>query len=213
MSRMRTSARAVVILLLAGCTGDATSPVGPLPDPASTISDAAHAGEVPGFYFLPPMVKQPAYSGTFDAALSPTVHICELAGTTCAVTLATYTMTSGVGNEVVRLQAGSELYQVNWHTNQFSLDPAKHYRIEVYSGTLRLGFADVDVVSSGSQLRNVQTQEYIALLDGRTLPIKFRIETGIVGWTIKKKYFGVKFLNIKPSQRAVLDRYLTSLYK
>jgi hypothetical protein len=38
----------------------------------------------------------------------------------------------------------------------------------------------VDVVGSGKDLKKVDTQEFIALLDGRTLPIKFRIETGIV---------------------------------
>src|SRR5262249_6670188 len=40
-------------------------------------------------------------------------------------------------------------------------------------------FADVDVVSSGSQLKKVDTDEFIALLDGRTLPISVRIEQGV----------------------------------
>lgn len=39
------------------------------------------------------------------------------------------------------------------------------------------------------------------------------IDAGIVGWTIKQKYFGVKFVNVKPSQQLVLDRYLANLYK
>lgn len=63
------------------------------------------------------------------------------------------------------------------------LNTTKIYRVSVYAGingTL-LGYADVQPVSSGSGLKNVDTEEYIGLKDGRTLPIKFRIETGIVG--------------------------------
>ncbi|HYR07306.1 MAG TPA: Ig-like domain-containing protein [Longimicrobium sp.] len=148
----------------------------------ATISDAAHAGAVPGFYFLPPMVPAPSYLGTFDGSLQPRVEICELVGTTCGTVIAQYTTTSGTGGQTV--QVGTSSYQVNWHTNQFNLDPAKHYRISVYVGTFQLGFADVDVVSSGKELKNVDTQEYIPLQDDRTLPIKFRIETGIAAQVI-----------------------------
>jgi len=45
-------------------------------------------------------------------------------------------------------------------------------------GGVELGFADIDPVSTGKELKNVQTGEYIGLVDGRTLPIKFRIENG-----------------------------------
>ena len=37
------------------------------------------------------------------------------------------------------------------------------------------------MVNSGKDLKNVDTNEYIALKDGRTLPIKFRIEEGAIG--------------------------------
>lgn len=46
------------------------------------------------------------------------------------------------------------------------------------TGWSLLGHADVDLVDKGSQLKNVETGQFIALLDGRTLPIKFRIEEG-----------------------------------
>jgi hypothetical protein len=39
------------------------------------------------------------------------------------------------------------------------------------------------------------------------------IDAGIVGWTIKNKYFGVKFSTIKPSEQQALNRYLAALYK
>src|SRR5439155_27328169 len=47
-------------------------------------------------------------------------------------------------------------------------------------GLAQLGFADVVVVTSASQAKNVDTNGYFALVEGRTLPIKFRIEQGAV---------------------------------
>lgn len=180
MFRLKSAAAMALFLAVGACTGDAGSPLGPDgAQPETTISDAAHAGAVPGFYFLPPMVPAPSYSGTFDPAAQPTVEICELSGNTCGTVIATYTMANGV-----TVHPSTQTYQVNWHTNQFNLDPTKHYRISVYSGTLRLGYADVDVVSTGKELKNVDTQQYIPLQDDRTLPIKFRIETGIAGQVI-----------------------------
>jgi hypothetical protein len=183
MFRLKSAVAAALIVAVGACTGDAGSPLGPDgAQPLATISDAAHAGTVPGFYFLPPMVSNPSYSGTFDGGLQPRVEICELAAGVCVTTIATYTTTSGPGGQTV--QVGTSSYQVNWNTSQFNLDPAKHYRISVYVGTFQLGFADVDVVSSGKELKNVDTQEYIPLQDDRTLPIKFRIETGIAAQVI-----------------------------
>ncbi|HTE20912.1 MAG TPA: Ig-like domain-containing protein, partial [Armatimonadota bacterium] len=183
MFRLKQAASAALLVMVAACTGDVTAPSAPGDTaPAEIISDAAHAGAVPGFYFLPPMVPAPSYSGTFDGGLQPRVEICELAGPACGTVIATYTTTSGTGGQTVQVGTGS--YQVNWHTNQFTLDPTRTYRISAYVGTFRLGFADVDVVSSGKELKNVDTQQYIALQDGRTLPVKFRIERGIAGRVI-----------------------------
>ena len=46
-------------------------------EPRLVIADAARDYKR-GFYWLPPMVKQPTVTGAFDATLSPTVQICEL---------------------------------------------------------------------------------------------------------------------------------------
>ncbi len=180
MLRFKHVACIALVALAAGCGGDAGSIVGPEGGPSPIVSDAAHAGAVQGFYFLPPMVAAPTFSGTFDAALSPRVEICEVVAGSCSTVIAQYTTTSGSGSETVRLNAAQQNYAVNWHTNDFNLDPAKHYRISVFVGSFRLGFADVDVVGTGKELKNVDSNQYIALVDGRTLPIKFRIETGVV---------------------------------
>lgn len=149
--------------------------------PALQIADASRDYK-PGFYWLPPIVKQPAYAGGFDAALTPTVEICELADDACGQLLATYTTTSGPGGELVRLDADGQNYHVNWHTNEFDLSAVVFYRISVRAGVdgTLLGYADVQPVSNGSGLKKVDTDEYIGLVDGRTLPIRFRVETGIV---------------------------------
>lgn len=165
---------------------EASSRAGP-PDITAEIVDAAHSAAIDHFYFLPPMVPNPTVGGVFDGLLSPEVSICELdtAGSACAGTQPTafplvYTMSSGPDSETVTVDPAAEHYQVNWHSKDFALDDQKTYRITVSLGSSVLGYADVDVVSSGNELKNVDTGDFIALKDGRTLPIKFRIEEGAV---------------------------------
>jgi hypothetical protein len=78
------------------------------------------------------------------------------------------------------MDAEDEHYVVNWHTRRFSLNPAKTYRIRALVDGLELGHADVDVVSSGRELMKVNKDEFVALVNGRTLPIKFRIEVNAI---------------------------------
>jgi len=176
MLRLKRVAAAAAVLAVAACSADSSSPLAP-ETPRATISDAAHAGAVPGFYFLPPMVSQPTVSGTFDATLQPRVEICELSGSVCGTVIATFV--PGTGSTNVRVDAGGQNYIVNWHAGSYNLDVNKNYRISVFQGAFRLGYADVDVVGSGKDLKNVDSNQFIPLQDNRTLPIKFRIETGI----------------------------------
>lgn len=194
MRRTSALALAPALVLLVACQDQSSMPP---PGPSFLIADAAHDGVNPDFFFLPPMVPDPSdnSSGNFDAgefnpALAPVVEICELIevlepditpDTPCAATQPTgfpvvFTTTSGPGSETVRVSLTDEHYVANWHTNEFALSDQRFYRIFVRVGATQLGFADVDVVNSGKDLKNVDTGEFIALLDGRTLPIKFRIE-------------------------------------
>lgn len=185
MSRLKLgSAVLAVAVFLAACadspisSNDAVRPA----DPTRAIFDAAHSGSVPGFYFLPPMVSNPSVAGSPDMTLAPSVAICALGSgqTECAAT-----QPQGFPIEFPSaaegIQLSSDAYQVNWHTSDFDLDENVFYRITIRVGSRTLGYADVDVVENGSQLRHVDTGEFIPLKDGRTLPIKFRIETGILG--------------------------------
>jgi Tol biopolymer transport system component len=173
--------------------------------PALAISDAAHGGN-PHFFFLPSLVPDPSPTGTFDPAVAPTVVICGLNGTACGSTIATYTTTTGPGGEVVKLQAAQEQYLVNWKTDAFALSDAVNYRIQVLVGKVLLGFADIDIAKHASQFKNLNTGELIGLVDGSTLPIKFRIETGIVGSvTISPSTADIEVGETQQFQATVLD--------
>ena len=78
------SRRLVALLLLSSAAcADHTSTTAPLSSlPSFEIADAARDYKA-GFYWLPPMVAQPSHGGAFDAALEPTVEICQLAGSEC----------------------------------------------------------------------------------------------------------------------------------
>ena len=69
-------------------------------------------------------------------------------------------------------------YIVDWDTRAVDLDLSRNYRIHVDVSGAELGYADVDVVGDGGELKSVDTGERIGLMDGRTLPIAFRIENG-----------------------------------
>jgi hypothetical protein len=90
--------------------------------------------------------------------------------------VAKFTTTSGPGSETVRIGSPEDHYIVNWHTDQFSLDPAYTYRIRVLLAGNEIGRADVKVVNSGKELKNIDTDQYVGLVSGRTLPIKFWIQ-------------------------------------
>ena len=169
------------LLALAACHPDVTAPR-EATVPNFEIRDGANQGNI-HFFFLPPVQAMPSYTGTTDPGANPAVSICEwnpVTGT-CGTVIAEFAM----GMSGISYDAMGERYQVNWHTDQClqgacSLDPTKTYRIRVMVGGTELGHADVDVVTNGSQLKNVQTSEFIGLVNGKTLPVKFRIEQGAV---------------------------------
>jgi hypothetical protein len=143
-------------------------------EPSFALSDGSNGGN-PHFFFLPPIVGQPNFSGTFNSQLTPVVQICQLnvALQTCAG--------APFSPGAVQLNGAAQQYQVNWNTDPSTLVAGLVYRLTVLVAGQPLGFADVEPVSSGSQLKNLKTGDVFGLLDGRTLPLKFRIELGAFG--------------------------------
>src|SRR5438445_3798361 len=155
--------------------------------PSFLIQDAAHNGGNPHFFWLPPMTRQPTFTGTFDGTLSPVVEIRESAGPSPCVAnrlVAMFTTTTGPTLETVRVDLVNQLYIVNWHTKAFNLNSACTYRIRFLVAELQLGIADVDVVDNGAQLKRVDTDQFVPLLDDGTLPIKARVEFGAVTFAL-----------------------------
>lgn len=170
----------LTLISLSACNGDrVVQPDATPTNPTTAISDATHGaiGGNPDFFFLPPMVGNPSGSpkwdaGAFNPDLRPTVEICASAATTEAA-VGTAPCTPVLPSYTATVDAGAEQYQVNWKVPSSS---TIFYRVAVKVGTKVLGFADVETGANGSQLKNVSTGDFIPLVDGRTLPIKFRIE-------------------------------------
>lgn len=171
----------LTLIALSACNGDRiVRPTDATTSPSNDISDATHSAadmsSNPDFFFLPPMVGDPSGSpawdvGAFNPDLTPIVNVCAY--------------TASVGDDLSKAPCTSlttlpavvdpiaEQYQVNWTVPNSA---TVFYRLDVVAGTRRLGYADVQTAANASQLKNVATNEFIPLVDGRTLPIKFRIE-------------------------------------
>ncbi|HEY6225210.1 MAG TPA: Ig-like domain-containing protein [Gemmatimonadales bacterium] len=159
--------------LLVACTDKPTAPPS-ASRPAAQISDAAHEGGTAGFYFLPPLVAQPTYGGSFDAGLLAglRVTVCDYTGTiSCPVE---FTASS---TPAITVDAVSQQYQVNWKTSGFV---AGHtYRVIIHAAVRQLlGYAEV--LLSDDPGRAPSGTDVVVMKAGRTIPIKFRIETGVV---------------------------------
>lgn len=141
------------------------------------ISDGANGG-TEGFYFLPPMVKSPSYSGIFDPSLKPLIEIFE--SKECINLHASFSMGEGEGSETLRVDELEESYIANWHTDQTGTQVGQTYRIRISIAGSILGHADIQMAENGNEAKNLTDGEAIALVDGRTLPIKFRIEEGLL---------------------------------
>lgn len=189
-----------------GCRSDeATGPTRESGGPSMVIEDAQHGASDrrnPHFFWLPPLVPAPnPPGGAPDPSVlaSLRVDICDLgesrpAGTTCAgkpliatftSTVATYiagtSVTTGAsGTELVGYAETDGFYQVNWHTDKTPLLTNHYYRIRILAAGIELGQADIDVLPNARDLKNYDTGNSIPLVDGRTLPIKFRVETGAI---------------------------------
>lgn len=173
-----TAFRALPIALLfiaAACSDRVDAPATAKhvsPGARFTISDGAHNGNRDVF-FLPPMVnnptKAPGYGDPFAPGLPVAFKIKDLASNAY---VATFT------GAAVGVNTTDEYYYADWDTKASNLDAAHTYRIEVWIGGVNPAYAEVAVGASASDLKNVDNDQFIPLVNGRTLPIRVRIEKG-----------------------------------
>ncbi len=208
MSRPRFTTLGL-LLLLSACADAATEPFAPPPHGNPAISDALHGQDRnPFFFWLPPIVDQPASAllGEAELRASPRVIVVCQASNELAECDDTVPVQSGLAADVVAdftpgagLVVGPDMFQVDFDTHAFGLrasDPDgtsyTTYRIVVYTdpltelgGPFVLGYADFQVGETGKVAKNLTTGDVIGLVDGRTLPIKFRIDRGAYAHALK----------------------------
>ena len=141
------------------------------------------------------MVKQGGkIEGEFDSSFLPfiTVEVCEWDGSVCVGQLIRSCTSASTGSERLRISSGSggQHYHVNWHTGEDELDSDSDYRIRGLMGALEVGFADVDVVDTGTELKGVGGG-FVGLVNGRTLPIEFMITDALEGGAVVGSNGGV----------------------
>jgi hypothetical protein len=165
-------------LLVQGCED---RPLAPPAGPLAAVFDGANGENGnPDFFFLPPLVGNPSgdpdfTTGGFHPGLAPYVRVftlgdplppgCDLAD-------------APIYAAAAPAYPAEEQYRHEWNTDGSNLTSGVHYRICVYSSRegQALGFVDVTPVDKGA--KNLRTGEFVEFQDGRTLPIKFRIERG-----------------------------------
>lgn len=194
---MRRSLVALLTLgLLLGCQDHDLPTDSDRPGVSSAISDGSGNFEQgnPHFFWLAPMVEQPDESlfGTFDPDGRPVVRIVcwedSDPGATCdpASPLATFTVGGGLLVETDHYKAEFDVEGLRTTTD--SEEDFTTYRIEVLTpdfgdlgGSSVMGFADFQLGENGKEAKNLDSGGTIGLKDGRTLPIKFRLDQGALG--------------------------------
>ncbi len=182
---MRVRAAGIVAVMgwVVACTTP-DAPAGPkavVSPVAPVMSVAVPTGGLTGFRFEPPMVRGPSPKGpgTFDATLLDllSVEICQWSGTAC-VGAPVRRITSADGPPAgLTVNKNAEVYRALWNSALDVLDPTKDYRIRVLGSGTEIGYANIDVVSPSSS--NVTQPGWMRVVQGSTVPIVFRIETGL----------------------------------
>jgi hypothetical protein len=172
----------LVLALVVSCNPDEMTAPGQ--EPAFIIQDGGHGGNA-HFFFLPPLVPRPNYSGTPDGTLEPEVTVCELtSGGSCGPILVRFTTApGGTILDQVRYDRFTGSYYVVWDTRKClagpcALDPAKRYRLKVSVAGAELGWADLDVVAKLRELTGVDWGTDVGVVRELPLPIRLRIEQG-----------------------------------
>jgi hypothetical protein len=179
LSKRRYFSHLLLLAIVAAACTDRNSLTDPrrlLPQqPGKDISDGAHVdvnghlgnGDV---FFLPPMVKNPnqvaGYGDPFQPGLPVSFRITDQSTTAVVQTL------------VATTDLTNQFYGANWDTKAIATDLSHIYRISVVIKSKAVAYADVKFGANGASLKNLDTDDFVGLVDGRTLPIKVRIEQG-----------------------------------
>ena len=182
----RTLAVPLVAALVLGACGDSTAPTPRLRAPSAPtalLNDGSKAGGNPNFFFLPPVVPSPAgdpdfSAGQFAGGWKPVVDVCEVNAANLTGGCISGTVRSYSG-AAVAVSLTDEQYQVQVDTKESWAVAGHTYRFTVTllsNQPVTLGFVDIALLSGSA--KNAGTGDLVSLQDGRTIPLKFRIEKG-----------------------------------
>jgi Calcium-binding EGF domain len=174
----------VALCLHVACGDGVEEPDDPVASGLSSealISDQAHGKGKQGFLFYPPIAQNFTRLGNFEARLTPEVRIDEIdAQGKVQKNIASYVGAASSFGERLRRNRRAEFYGVRFRSANAKLDPARTYRITVSVGGGALGFADIDVVKNRIEALRVDRNQYVPLVSGDTLPIRFAITKSAV---------------------------------
>lgn len=161
--------------------------------PRDSASEILHepTGGVVGFAFLPPLAPDPGPADTFDGSRTDDlrVEVCAIASDGSVGDPVVYLPgdpPSGSADDTIRVDLDAEHYIVNLHTDCYPLGDDTTYRIFVRRlDGAEYGYADVELFPTMKEAKSLADGTVFALLDGRTLPIKFRIGAGTNPWLRK----------------------------
>ena len=135
LARRSLSPRLILAAIVAACSS-ADRVTAPLTKPEFAISDAVHEGGTPGFYFLPPVVRQPTFGGTFDAGQlgNLRVYVCDLTSGGCPIEFP---------STAIKLAPADQQYQVNWNTTGLTAGHLYELVVATRAHPQTLGWVDV----------------------------------------------------------------------
>jgi len=189
----RLAFAALAATAVAACSNEQPIPSSPgTGAPSFAISDGSSGGN-PHFFFLPPLVNSPTFSGTFNSKLQPTVEICHLTtDPTCQSYVTRFPFSQ------ITVDTIGQKYQVNWNTSPSVLVSGHIYRVRVIiggtatatisacpatagfpasaSGCKELGYLDTKPVATPQEVPGTQSPGLYVFLNGSNNPVKFRIE-------------------------------------
>jgi hypothetical protein len=177
-------------VLVAACDRSAPTDNMQVPSPHAAKLDGASGGN-PHFFFLPPLVANPSFSGVFNPNVAPTVEICtntaQDASGHCMSLLASYTRTAQQNGQVIEVSLTGQHYVLGWKAKDFAITDNVPFRIVVMVGDIQLGY--FDMVKRANSFRNADTNEVISR--NGTVPIKFRVENNALCGTSTECFEGL----------------------
>lgn len=169
----------LLAFLAAAACSDRTSPTQPPhlspQQPGKDISDGAHVasdGKLGNadVFFLPPMVSNPVNAAGYGDPFQP--------GLPVSFRITDQNTSAVIKTFVASVDLTNQFYSANWDTKASPIDLTHIYRINTVVGTKIVAYADVIFGATGASLKNIDTDDFVGLVDGRTLPMKVRIEQG-----------------------------------